>query len=83
MNRINILIFLFLICFNINGLASHKVYVLHGWGNPKTLMNKIHRDIIKAGFEAENYAYPGLYEDLDSIAKKLYMDIMKENLDSV
>jgi hypothetical protein len=83
MNRIKCLLLILIICFNINGFASHKVYVLHGWGNPKTLMNKIHRDIIKAGFEAENYAYPGLYEDLDTIAKKLYLDIMKENLDSV
>lgn len=63
--------------------ASHKVYVIHGYGNPKSIMNKIYKDVKKAGFVVENYAYPGLYVELDTIGKQLYLDVMKDGVDSV
>jgi len=83
MNRVKGIVLVSFICLNICSFASHKVYILHGWGNSKGIMNKIYKEVTSAGFEAENYAYPGLYEDLDSIGKNLYKDILKENLDSV
>lgn len=72
-----------LIFQNISSYASHKVYVIHGYANPRSIMNKIYKDVKKAGYNTENYAYDGLYTDLDTIGKNLYLKIMKENLDSV
>jgi hypothetical protein len=66
-----------------NTFASHKVYIIHGYANPKSIMNDIYRDVKKAGFIAENYAYPGLYMELDSIGKKLYQDVLNDDVDSV
>lgn len=66
-----------------SSFASHKVYIIHGYANPKSIMNDIYRDVKKAGFIAENYAYPGLYMELDSIGKKLYNDVLDDGVDSV
>jgi len=77
-----ILAALTIFCYT-KSIASHQVYILHGWGNPKTIMNKVYKDVEKAGFNSINYAYPGLYEDIDSIGKRLYEDIMKDRPDSV
>jgi hypothetical protein len=63
--------------------ASHKVYIIHGYANPKSIMNDIYRDVKKAGFVAENYAYPGLYMELDTIGKRLYQDVLNDGIDSV
>lgn len=75
----------FLLLFFVAGTisASHKVYIIHGYGNPKEIMNKIDRAVIASGFITENYAYPGFTEDLDSIGKQLYEYIKAENFDSV
>jgi predicted alpha/beta hydrolase family esterase len=66
-----------------NTFASHKVYIIHGYANPKSIMNNIYRDVKKASFVAENYAYPGLYMELDSIGKRLYQDVLKDGVDTV
>ncbi|PLX09404.1 MAG: hypothetical protein C0596_02360 [Marinilabiliales bacterium] len=63
--------------------ARHKVYILHGWGNPKSIMHKVEKKVKKAGFEHENYAYPGLMVDLDSLGYLLYQDVKNEAFDSV
>ncbi|MDD2386961.1 MAG: hypothetical protein PHP52_09295 [Bacteroidales bacterium] len=82
MKRLILLIlFTSIICYC--GFAQYKVFLLHGYANPKSIMRKIDKDLKKEGFNTENYAYPGLYTDLDTIAQKLYLDIIKENLDSV
>lgn len=81
------LVVIILICnlFLVSPLsfASHKVYVIHGYANPKSVMNKIYKDVKKEGFFVENYAYPGLYVELDTIGKNLYLDIMDDGVDSV
>lgn len=77
---------LILILFTLatfSAFGSHKVYIIHGWGNPKSIMNKIHKDVKKAGYASENYAYPGLMVELDSIGKLLYTDIKTQDFDSV
>lgn len=66
-----------------SSFASHKVYIIHGYANPKSIMNDIYRDVKKAGFVAENYAYPGLYMELDTIGKRLYQDVLNDGVDSV
>lgn len=77
-------ILIFTVFFSLNSVfASHKVYVIHGYANPRSIMNKIYKDVKKAGYNTENYAYDGLYTELDTIGKNLYLKIMEENLDSV
>ncbi|MDY0315302.1 MAG: putative lipase [Bacteroidales bacterium] len=79
----SLLIFLFFILFLPASFATHKVYLLHGYGSPKTIMNKIKKDLEKSDFIVENYAYPAFYVDLDSLGKNLYLDILEDNYDSV
>jgi len=81
MKRFIILILLIVVCYN--GFAQYKVYLLHGYANHKLIMRKIDKDLKKEGFSTENYSFPGLYTDMDSIGKKLYSDILKEKLDTV
>jgi hypothetical protein len=70
--------------FSINSVfGSHKVYIIHGYANPRTIMNKIYKDVKKAGYTCENYAYDGLYTELDTIGKNLYLKIMEDKPDSV
>ncbi|MDD4149333.1 MAG: hypothetical protein PHE33_04835 [Bacteroidales bacterium] len=81
MKRLIILILLIVVCYN--GFAQYKVFLLHGYANPKSIMRKIDKDLRKGGFNTENYAYSSIYRDLDTIGKNLYLDIIKQNLDSV
>ncbi len=82
-NFYKLLIIIFLILISCGLKASHKVYLLHGYGSNKSIMNKIKKDLTKANFIVENYAYPAFYVDLDSLGEKLYLDISHENYDSV
>ncbi len=77
-----ILIFLFT-CLYLSLSASHKVYVIHGWANYKSIIREVHRDVRKAGYVTENYAYPALMVDLDSLGVQLYRDVKNDDFDSV
>ncbi|MDD2635015.1 MAG: hypothetical protein PHW82_05900 [Bacteroidales bacterium] len=81
MKRILIIILLTIICYY--GFAQYKVFLLHGYANPKSIMRKLDKDLKKEGFNTKNYAYPSIYTELDTIGKNLYLDILKSNLDSV
>ncbi|HQB21346.1 MAG TPA: hypothetical protein PLW23_03090 [Bacteroidales bacterium] len=79
----NFLLIFVLIIFSLEAFASHKIYILHGYASHRSIMNRIKRDLKKSGFIVENYDYPALYVDLDSLGKKLYLDVLEENYDSV
>lgn len=64
-------------------MASHKVYVIHGFGGFALQMEKINHSLKIAGFQTENYSYHSFTKDLDSIGKDLYEKVRKENFDSV
>lgn len=81
MNRLFLVLLLF--CVVNPMIASHKVYVIHGYANPKEVVGKVYKDLKKAGFVSENYAYPGINEDLDSLGKRLYLDVKSQKFDSV
>ena len=79
-----IYVLVLVIVFSVISLnASHKVFVLHGYASTTTFMRKIVRDIKRANFDCENYAYPGLYTSLDSLGIQLYTDVLEDNLDTV
>lgn len=63
--------------------ASHKVYIIHGYGGFGLLMNKIQHAIQKDGYTSENYTYNSFAENIDSVGLKLYNKIKNENPDSV
>lgn len=79
----NIFLIIVLISFSFEVIASHKIYILHGYASSKSIMNRIKKDLKKSGFLVENYDYPALYVDLDSLGKKLYLDVLEDNYDSV
>ncbi len=84
MKTISRYLLLILFLFAVNSLsASYKVYVIHGYANPKEVLGEIEKDILKAGFVTENYAYPGINEELDSLGMQLYLDVKAQKFDTV
>jgi triacylglycerol lipase len=63
--------------------ASHKVYVIHGYGGSLLQMEKINQRLIQDGFHTENYSYPGFTKNLDSIGIELFRKVQKENFDTI
>ena len=63
--------------------ASHKVYVIHGYGGFALQMEKINQGLLKNGYITENYSYFSLSEDLDSLGHDLYRKVKTDNFDTV
>ena len=64
-------------------LATHKVYIIHGYGGFCLQMEKIHKSIIKSGYESENFTYQSFTEDIDSVALTLFEKIRNEKIDTI
>lgn len=64
-------------------IASHKIFVIHGYSCPRMWMKKIDNSLKRGDFITENYGYKSMREDLDSIGKHLYQDIKKSGVDTV
>ncbi len=71
------------ICYACNVYSSHKVYIIHGWANAKSIMNKVCKSVRKSDFVYENYSYPALMVELDSLGSLLYRDVKIADYDSV
>lgn len=63
--------------------ATHKVYVIHGYGGFGLQMEKIHKSLEKAGYRSENFTYHSFSEDVDTVGKKLFETIISENVDTI
>lgn len=75
---------LFLILnFNINMSAKTKVYIIHGHGGNRLLMNKITKHVQKEGYAVENFGYLSFSEDIVSVSERLYNKIIAENYDTI
>ncbi len=81
--KIKIILLLIGILLPFFTTGSHKVYVLHGWGNARSIMKKVCKSVKKADYVYENYAYPALNVDLDSLGLFLYRDVKNDSYDSV
>ncbi len=63
--------------------ATHKVYLLHGFGGLGLEMEKIRTAIDKEGYENEIYVYLSLVKDVDSVGHDIFKKIQRENFDTV
>jgi hypothetical protein len=63
--------------------ATHKVYLIHGFGGLGIEMEKIRGAIEKEGFTNENFTYKSLIEDVDSVSINLIQTIQKDKPDSI
>lgn len=82
-NKIGKIILGVFLLFQSATYASHKVYVLHGFGGTKLQMDKIYQALQKDGYLTENYTYPSFKEDLDSLGVDLCRKVSQEHFDSV
>jgi hypothetical protein len=73
----------FFLIFTFSLMASHRIYLIHGYGSPKFVLNKIERNIKKNGFQTINYGYPSVAEDLDNLGHDLYLNIKEAGYDTV
>jgi len=76
-----VIVLLIATCQMLN--ASHKVYVIHGFGGFALQMEKINQDLIHKGYITENFSYNSFTEDLDSVGLDLYQKVKQENFDTV
>ncbi|MDD4992908.1 MAG: hypothetical protein PHR83_11795 [Paludibacter sp.] len=72
-----------LLTVTIMATATHKVYIIHGYGGFGLQMEKIHNAIQKSGYESENFTYQSFTKDIDSVAITLFEKIRNENIDTV
>jgi uncharacterized alpha/beta hydrolase family protein len=78
------LILIAVLIFIISTLfASHKIYLIHGFGGLGLEMEKIQESIQKEGFTTEIYVYKSLIVDIDSVSNNLILTIQKEQFDTV
>lgn len=83
MNPTKIKYTIYLLIIPILVSATHKVYIIHGYGGSGLQMEKIHSAIVKAGYQSENFRYPSFIEDIDSVGLALFEKIRSESIDSV
>jgi triacylglycerol esterase/lipase EstA (alpha/beta hydrolase family) len=82
--NIKVFTVLFLILnININMSANTKVYIIHGHGGNRLLMNKITKHVQNEGYTVENFGYPSFTEDIVSVSERLYNKIIAENYDTI
>jgi hypothetical protein len=78
-----VLFFCFLFICSQSSFATHKVYILHGYGGSLIQMDKICKELKHEGYETDNYTYPGFTESIDSIGHDLFVKVKQENYDTV
>lgn len=75
-------ILIVLLC-TTSSYATHKVYIIHGFGGTLLQMEKINHGLQKQGYLTENYTYPSLKRDLDSLGFELCRRVSKEKMDTI
>lgn len=73
----------FLLMLSVSLYGSQIIYLIHGHGSPKFVLNKIERNLRKAGFKTKNYGYNSLYVELDELGRLLYVNILNSGYDSI
>jgi hypothetical protein len=63
--------------------GSHHIYVIHGYGSPKIVMNKITENLKKEGFQTTNYGYRSIADNLDELGDNLFHEIKNSEFDTV
>jgi len=63
--------------------ATHKVYLLHGYGGLGIELEQIRTAINDKGYINETYVYYSLVKDVDSVGLNLFEKIQKENFDTI
>ncbi len=72
-----------LLLFSLPLVASHKVYLIHGYAGLGLEMQLIKSSLDEAGFHAEIFTYPSLREDVDTAAMGLWHKIEADRPDTV
>jgi uncharacterized alpha/beta hydrolase family protein len=83
MNKIRLLFLFLLLLLCIENQATHKIYLIHGFGGIGLELEKIRKSIDDKGFVNEIYTYQSLVNDVDSVGQNLFEKIRSENYDSI
>jgi len=83
MNKIRLLFLFLLLLLCIENQATHKIYLIHGFGGIGLELEKIRKIIDDKGFVNEIYTYQSLAKDVDSVGENLFEKIRSENYDSI
>jgi len=73
----------FLLLFSVSLYGSQIIYLIHGHGSPKFVLNKIEKNLKKSGFKTKIYGYNSLYVELDELGKQLHESIFSEGYDTI
>ncbi len=83
MNKRRLLFLFLLLLLCIENQATHKIYLIHGFGGIGLELEKIRKTIDDKGFVNEIYTYQSLVNDVDSVGQNLFEKIRSENYDSI
>lgn len=72
-----------LLFFSLPLVATHKVYLIHGYAGLGLEMQLIKTNLNDAGFNAEIFTYPSLREDVDTAALGLWHKIEADRPDTL
>lgn len=78
-----LLLLLFLLSYQLEASARQKIYLVHGYGCPKLVMNKLQRRLRQANFTTENFGYSSMRDHLDSLGAQLYRRVKHSGMDTV
>jgi triacylglycerol lipase len=78
-----VLLLLFLLSYQLEVFARQKIFLLHGYGCPKLVMNKLEKRLRKANFTTENFGYSSMIDHLDSLGIYLYRRVKTSGIDTV
>ena len=81
MLKLLLLFSFFMVPFLVFG--SRKVFVLHGYGSPRFVMNKIEKALEKENFQATNCGYKSMADNLDKLGMDLYSAIKESGYDTI
>ncbi len=83
MNKIRLLFLFLSLLFCIENHATHKIYLIHGFGGNGLELEKIRKTIERKGYLNEVYTYHSLTTDIDLVGEHLFEKISNESYDSI
>lgn len=79
----NLLIYVILLSSIQSLKATHKVYLIHGYGGLGLELFKVKGKITKAGYTCETFYYNSISQDIKDVSQKLYLKIKSDNYDTI
>lgn len=83
MLKVRLLIFVVCLLSYFNTMATHKIYMIHGYAGQPFEFYRMKKAFDSEHFVSEIFSYPSFKQEVDSVSKDLFNKIKEENYDSI